>query len=93
MFAFGVLHNGSHALFTGPAITEFSEFCFKNGSHGTIHVFKNYFATVFSAISFQFSGISNIQTDPKRYKILKPCGQEFEKRVGSRWVTCERDTS
>ena len=24
----------------------------KNGSHGTIHTFKNYFATVFSVFSF-----------------------------------------
>ena len=30
-------------------------FLSKFGSHGTIHNFKNYFATVFSAISFQFS--------------------------------------
>ena len=39
----------------------------KNGSHGTIHTFKNYFATVFSVFSFQFSvstTISSIQTDP-----------------------------
>ena len=27
----------------------------KIGSHGTIHTFKNYFVTVFSAINFQFS--------------------------------------
>ena len=33
---------------------------FKNGSHSTIHTFKNYFATVFSV----FSKISGIQTDP-----------------------------
>ena len=26
----------------------------KNGSHGTIYTFKNYFATVFSVFSFQF---------------------------------------
>ena len=26
----------------------------KNGSHGTIHTFKNYFATVLSVFSFQF---------------------------------------
>ena len=40
----------------------------KNGSHGTIHIFKNYFATVFSIFSFQFSvstTISSIQTDSK----------------------------
>ena len=39
----------------------------KNGSHGTFHIFKNYFATVFSVFSFQFSvsaTISSIQTEP-----------------------------
>ena len=29
------------------------QFFHKNGSHGTIHAFKNYFATVFSVFSFQ----------------------------------------
>ena len=32
----------------------FSNFFIKNGSHSTIHTFKNYFATVFSVFSFQF---------------------------------------
>ena len=36
--------------------TLFSHFFIKNGSHGTIHTFKNYFATVF--FSFQFSTVS-----------------------------------
>ena len=31
-----------------------SIFFIKNGSHGTIYTFKNYFATVISAINFQF---------------------------------------
>ena len=38
---------------------------FKSESHNTTHTFKNYFATVFSAISFQFSTTSNIQTHSK----------------------------
>ena len=50
-------------VFTGPISMKFSKFYFKTGSHDTIHIFKNYFATVFSAISFQFSIISGIQTD------------------------------
>ena len=37
-----------------PQITPFGNFFIKNGSHGTIYTFKNYFATVISAISFQF---------------------------------------
>ena len=47
---------GSHALFTDPQISLFSIFFIKNGSHGTIYTFKNYFATVF--FSFQFSAVS-----------------------------------
>ena len=35
-------------------------FFIKNGSHGTIHTFKNYFAIVFSI----FSKINSIQMDP-----------------------------
>ena len=42
------------ALFTDPQISLFSQFFIKNESHGTIHTFKNYFATVFSVFSFQF---------------------------------------
>ena len=53
----------SHALFIRPASMKFGEFCFKTRSHDTIHIFKNYFITIFSAISFQFSIISGIQTD------------------------------
>ena len=41
-------------LFMDPQISLFSNFFIKNGSHGTIHTFKNYFATVFSVFSFQF---------------------------------------
>ena len=39
----------------------FRHFFIKNGSHSTIHTFKNYFATVFSV--FSFKKISFIQTD------------------------------
>ena len=47
------------SLFTGPTTTLFKK-NFKNGSYGTIHTFKNYFATVFSV----FNKISCIQTGP-----------------------------
>ena len=39
-----------------PQISLFSNFFIKNGSHGTIHTFKNYFTTVF--FNFQFSAVS-----------------------------------
>ena len=39
------------ALFMGPINTKKRKFYFKIGSHGTIRTFKNYFVTIFSAIS------------------------------------------
>ena len=54
------------ALFTDPQISFFSNFFIKNWSHGTIHTFKNYFATVFFSFSFQFSTVSKLS----REKIL-----------------------
>ena len=47
-----------------PQTPLFNNIFIKNRSHGTIHTFKNYFATVFSVFNFQFSTkISCIQTD------------------------------
>jgi len=46
-----------------PASIEFSKFFFKIRSYDTIYTFKNYFATVFLTINFQFSAISGIQID------------------------------
>ena len=42
------------ALFTTQPKTQKHAYQCIFGSHGTIHTFKNYFAIVFSAISFQF---------------------------------------
>ena len=50
------------ALFMDPQISLFINFFIKNGSYDTIHIFKNYFATVI--FSFQFSVFSYIQTNP-----------------------------
>ena len=50
---------------TDPQIPLFSNFFIKNGSHGIIHTFKNYFVTVFS-ISVK---INPIQTDPMYTKM------------------------
>ena len=46
------------ALFMDSQISFFSNFFIKNGSHDTIHIFKNYFATVFFSFQFQFSVVS-----------------------------------
>ena len=48
----------------------FSNFFIKNWFHGTIHIFKNYFVTMFSV--FSFSKISSIQTDhkPNEHEII-----------------------
>ena len=45
-------NDGFCALFMRPASTFFKKNNFKNGSHGTIHTFKNYFGTVFLVFSF-----------------------------------------
>ena len=48
-------------LFMNPQISLFNNFFIKNGFHGTIHTFKNYFTIMF--LVFSFSKISSIQTD------------------------------
>ena len=40
------------ALFMRPIATLFKKYI-KNGSHGTIHIFKNYFTIVFSVFNFR----------------------------------------
>ena len=60
------------ALFTGHTSTKKKTKKKKNKTkrsnksvfHGTIHIFKNYFTTVFLAINFQFLVISGIQVNP-----------------------------
>ena len=56
----------------------FNKIFIKNRSHGTIHTFKNYFATVFSI----FSKISSIQTDPKcvKHKINQATIKNWESK-------------
>ena len=49
-----------------PQISLFSNFFIKNGSHDTIHTFKNYFATMFSVSVFSFS---KNKLNPNRPKI------------------------
>ena len=49
MFAFHLC--GSRALFMESATTEFGKINFKTGFYSTIHIFKNYFATVFSVFN------------------------------------------
>ena len=57
--------SGSRVLFTGPTISIFSNFFIKNWSHDTIHIFKNYFVTMFSVFSF-----SNNKFNSNRPNIL-----------------------
>ena len=55
-FAFVLSHvffSGSRALFMGLTCTFFSQNNFKIRFYGTIHTFKNYFVTMFSAFIFQ----------------------------------------
>ena len=50
----------SRALFIGPTSTLLKKKNFKTRSHNTIHIFKNYFATIFLI----FSKINSIQIHP-----------------------------
>ena len=55
-------------LFMDSQIPLFSNFFIKNGSHGTIYTFKNYFATVFSVFSFQFQQNKFYPNRPLMYR-------------------------
>ena len=55
------------ALFMDPQISLVNNFFIKNGSHGTIHTFKNYFATVFFSFQFQFSAVSKRTLKDNQY--------------------------
>ena len=61
-----------------------SDLFIKNGSHGTIHTFKNYFATVFFSFQFQFSVFSCIQTDPKRPVRERSKATQRDREAGER---------
>ena len=58
------------ALFMDPQISFFINFFIKNGSHGTIYTFKNYFSTVILAISFQFQQNKSYPNRPIKTKHL-----------------------
>ena len=49
------MNSAWYLLFTDPQISLFNNFFIKNGSHGTIHTFKNYFVIVFSVLVFSIS--------------------------------------
>ena len=51
-------------LYTDPQILFFIKFFIKNESYGTIYTFKNYFATVISAINFQFQQNKSYTNSP-----------------------------
>ena len=57
-----------HALFITVHSTIHTLKNIKNESYGTIHIFKNYFATVLSVFNFQFSvfSFSNNKFNPNR---------------------------
>ena len=50
--------SGSVRCLRDPQTSLFNNFFIKNGSHGTIYTFKNYFAIVFLVFNFQFSAVS-----------------------------------
>ena len=60
LFDFSVISMGLMHCLQDPQTSFFNNFFIKNRPYGTIHTFKNYFVTVFSVFSFQFS-IFNFQ--------------------------------
>ena len=60
-----------YVLFMDPQIPLFNNFFIKNGSHDTIYTFKNYFATVISAISFQFQQNKSYPNRPLEIKVIR----------------------
>ena len=54
-----------------PQISFFINFFIKNGSHNTIYTFKNYFATVISAKSFQFQQNKSYPNRPLVSSVLR----------------------
>ena len=71
----------TRALFTDPQIPLFNNFFIKNGSHDTVHTFKNYFVTVFSVLVFSFSKnklnpnrpiVSDLNVNTQELKNMKP---------------------
>ena len=84
-----------------PQISLFINFFIKNGSHSTIHTFKNYFVTVF--FNFQFSAVSkrtvnlywlNYGRDkcPIMEEICKQC-TEFAAVLGFQSITVKNKVS
>ena len=63
-----------------PQILLFSNCFIKNGSYDTIHIFKNYFATLFS-VSVT---ISSIQIDPKEVVLVLDGYSFFDNQTSNR---------
>ena len=60
--------SGSMGTVIGPVNMEKCKSNFKIGSHGSIHIFKNYFATVFLVFSNKQYPNRPLYLKPKRYK-------------------------
>ena len=73
-------------LFTDPQILFFINFFIKNGFHGTIYTFKNYFVTVFFSFSFQFSAVSKRTLSKKIFKCVNnTVGPIFNEKIDKKW--------
>ena len=63
-----------------PQIPLFSKFFIKNGSHSTIYTFKNYFATVFLVLVFNFSK-NKLNPNRPYVNALAPFGKKDPWRI------------
>ena len=80
-----ILFNTIHALFMGPTVTLFRKKNIKNGSHGTIHTFKNYFATVFSVFSFSKNKLYS--NGPLVLKEIRAPVQDANRKFKQNWAS------
>ena len=65
----------------GPQLLLFSNFFIKNGFHGTIYIFKNYFVTVFFSFQFLVFSFQLYPNEPRTRIMAEPTQHFFLKYV------------
>ena len=85
-FTFSSLYHISGSVYCSwnPQISHFSNFFIKNGSYDTIHTFKNYFATMFSVLIFNFN---NNKFNPNKpiVSTQENCNESFSFKIWNQY--------
>ena len=82
---------GSCTLFTRPANMDFNKSNFKTKSHGTIHTFKNYFATVFLVFSNKWYPNRPINNRVTAYKVINHSLKAFNLELIKIWSLVQQE--